>query len=161
AAVADDLWMIRNPRKNPKADANQPYLLAYSHADEPDVWKVPPAKLLTEYRRWKSAAPSIPVIGNFAGAIVVGQADSVPDSKYRKYLQAVDWASNDVYPLTQYGRPQWIDKLDITASTAGGSAAPPNPGTSVDKLRELSNGKKQFAYIETSFQNLKGPTAAT
>jgi hypothetical protein len=162
AAVSEGLWMIRNPRKNPAADVNQPYLLAFSHADEPDVWKVPPAKLLADYRRWKGAAPSIPVIANFAGATVVGQYDSITDAKYRQYLQAVDWSSNDVYPITQYNRPQWIDKLLAPASKdiqyAG--VAPPTPGTAAQKLAELSGDKKQFAYIETSFQNLKGPTAA-
>jgi hypothetical protein len=162
AAVGEGLWMIRNPRKNPASDVSQPYLLAFSHADEPDVWKVPPAKLLADYRRWKAAAPSIPVIANFAGATVVGQYDSITDAKYRQYLQAVDWASNDVYPITQYNRPQWIDKLLAPASKdiqyAG--VAPPTPGTAVQKLAELSGGKRQFAYIETSFQNLKGPTAA-
>jgi hypothetical protein len=161
AAVADGLWMIRNPRKNVAADATQPYLLAFSHSDEPDVWKVKPAAMLATYRKWKAAAPSIPVIANFAGATVVGQFDSNTDEKYRQYLRAVDWSSSDVYPVTQYGRYQWIDKLLVgsTSDPQYAGVAPPTPGSSVDKLRQLSGGKRQFAYIETSFQNLKGPTA--
>jgi hypothetical protein len=164
AAVADGLWMIRNPRKNPRADVNQPYLLAFSHADEPDVWNVPPKKLVAQYRRWKTAAPSIPVIANFAGATAVYQYDTTTDQKYRAYLNAVDWASNDVYPLTQYGRPQWIDHLQSAHLSLDDpknlSGVPFNPGTAVDKLRERSGGKRQFAYIETSYQNLSGPTAS-
>jgi hypothetical protein len=164
AAVAEGLWMVRNPRKNPRSDVNQPCLLAFSHADEPDVWAVPPKKLAAQYRRWKSAAPSIPVIANFAGATVVYQYDTTTDQKYRAYLNAVDWASNDVYPLTQYGRPQWIDRLQSAHLSLNDpknlSGVPFNPGTAVDKLRELSGGKRQFAYIETSYQNLTGPTAS-
>src|SRR5438477_407231 len=83
------------------------------------------------------------------GATAVYQFDNNTDAKYRKYLSAVDWVSNDVYPLTQWNRPQWVDRLQSQSLSAAdpfnASATPFNPGTAVDKLRDLSGGKKQFA----------------
>src|SRR5205085_1408649 len=67
-ALSRGLWMIRNPRKNPKADVNQPNLLAWTHPDEPDVNGLSPAKLQSQYKKWKAADPQRAVIANFAGA---------------------------------------------------------------------------------------------
>ena len=160
AAVSKGLWMIRNPRANPADDLHQPNLLAWAHADEPDINRVPSATLAAEYAAWKAADPSRPVIVNFSGQNAQYQADGLTDAIYQQYSQSADWISNDVYPITAWNHPDWIDKnakLNLR-NPANNGGVPFNPGNSVDKLRAISGGKKQLAYIETSFQNIgKGP----
>lgn len=161
AAVSRGLWMIRNPRANPAADINQKYLLAWSHADEPDINGVAVSKLAADYAKWKKADPTRPIIVNFSGQNAMYQYDGLTDKLYQQYIKSADWVSNDVYPVTAWNHPDWIDKnakLNLK-DPANNGGVPFNPGNAVDKLRALSGGKKQFAYIETSFQNLtSGPS---
>lgn len=162
AAVSRGLWMIRNPRANPADDKNQKYLLAWSHADEPDINGVAVATLAANYAKWKAADPTRPVITNFSGQNAMYQLDGLTDKLYQEYIKSTDWVANDVYPVTAWNHADWIDKnTKYNASDASNNFGLPfTPGNSVDKLRALSNGKKQFAYIETSFQNLgTGPSA--
>jgi hypothetical protein len=167
AAVSRGLWMIRNPQANPAADKTQKYLLAWSHADEPDINGVSTAKLAADYAKWKAADPTRPIIANFSGQNAMYQFDGLTDNLYKQYIKSTDWVSNDVYPITAWNRPDWIDKnakLNL-ADPANNNGVPFNPGNSVDKLRDLSGGKKQLAYIETSFQHIgrgtvRGATAA-
>ena len=160
AAVSKNLWMIRNPRANPADDLHQKNLLAWAHADEPDINGVPAKTLAAEYASWKAADPTRPVIVNFSGQNAQYQADGLTDALYQQYSRSADWISSDVYPLTAWNHSDWIDKnakLNLK-NPANNGGVPFNPGNSVDKLRSLSGGKKQFAYIETSFQNIgKGP----
>ena len=64
---------------------------------------------------------------------------------YAKYAEAADWIGNDYYPVNIDQGVEWVDKT-------------------VEKLRTLSKGKPQLAYIEASDQELpwvssaKGPT---
>jgi hypothetical protein len=163
AAIAHQFWMIRNPRQDVAADVNAPYLLAWTHPDEPDVNNISPAKIQKEYRVWKRVDPMRPIITNFAASTAIYQLDSLTDSVYRDYLKGSDWVSSDVYPVGVWGEPDWID-----------NNAKPNPkdrwyhtgaawneGNGVDKLRDLSGGKPQFAYVETSYQNLSWPASNT
>lgn len=169
AAVADGLWMIRNPRENPAQDINQPYLLAWEMNDEPDINGVSTASVAATYAAWKAADPNRKVIVNVSGANAIYQFDSLTDAMYTRYTASADIISSDVYPLNTYNRPQWIDKnTKLTgADPENASTTPFNPGQSVDKLRALSGGKEQYAYIETSYQGLtnaaakgaRGPTA--
>lgn len=160
AAVSKGLWMIRNPAANPADDLHQKNLLAWAHADEPDINGVPAGTLAADYLKWKTADPTRPVIVNFSGQNAQYQADGLTDALYQQYSQSADWISSDVYPVTAWNHPDWIDKnakLNLKDPTNNGGV-PFNPGNSVDKLRALSGGKKQLAYIETSFQNIgRGP----
>ena len=170
AAAANGLWMIRNPQENPAADINTPHLLAFSQPDEPDINGIPLATLAANYAQWKAAAPNIPVIENFSGQNAMYKYQVGADAEYANFIKTTDWVSNDVYPITAWNRPDWIDKnaqLNLNDPINNGGI-PFNPGNAVDKLRARSNGKQQLAYIETSFQNLsssastgaRGATAA-
>jgi hypothetical protein len=167
AAVSRGLWMIRNPQANPAADKNQKYLLAWSHADEPDINGASVGKLAADYAKWKAADPTRPIIANFSGQNAMYQFDALTDNLYEQYIKSTDWVSNDVYPITAWNRPDWIDKIaKLNLNDPGNNGGVPfNPGNAVDKLRALSGGKKQLAYIETSFQHVgrgtvRGATAA-
>ena len=160
AAVSKGLWMIRNPTANPADDLHQKNLLAWAHADEPDINGVPANSLAAQYATWKAADPARPVIVNFSGQNAQYQGDGLTDAIYQQYSRSADWISSDVYPITAWNHSNWIDKnarLNLK-DPANNGGVPFNPGNSVDKLRALSGGKKQLAYIETSFQNIgKGP----
>jgi hypothetical protein len=167
-AVADGLWMIRNPRENLQDDINQPYLLAWSFNDEPDINQVSPASLAVTYAEWKAADPNRQIIVNLSAANAIYQFDSLTDAMYKQYTASANIISSDVYPVTAYNRPQWIDKnVKLTGTDPeNASTTPFNPGQGVDKLRALSDGKTQYAYIETSYQNnspdpAKGARGAT
>jgi len=137
-AAAKGFYYVRRPGDDPAADAADPNLLAWMHDDEPDVKRPPtdPARLQADYEAWKRAAPKVPVFLNFSGGNVLG--GKTPKQTYLEYLKAADWVGNDFYAVTGYNRPDWLWKV----------------GAAVDQLREWSNDKPQFAFIETSAQRL-------
>lgn len=138
AAAAKNFYFIKQRSDNAQADAADPNLLAWMHADEPDVKKPPtdPEILQHQYTEWKKVAPRLPVFINFSGGNVLG--GKVPRETYQAYIQSADWIANDFYPVTGYNRPDWLWKV----------------GAAVDQLRDWSNDKPQFALIECSAQRL-------
>lgn len=161
-AVSLGIWQIRDPQANISADVNAPYLLAYSHDDEPDINGIPTSQLAAEYATWKAANPNVPILVNVSGADTLNTgAPASRDAKYRGIFATADWVTSDTYPISAWGHPQWTDKASVLVNNGTDpyfSSVPFNDGTAVDKIRQLSGGKKQFTYIETSFQN---NTAAT
>jgi hypothetical protein len=157
AAVQRGLYMIRAPRDIPSQDINQKYLLAWSHHDEPELNGVSVTQVQASYAVLHATDPKRPVYINFSGWNVLSQSDTLPDSLYQQYVNGADWTGQDIYPITGFGRADWLDysKTATDRWTAG---------IAVDKLRQLSGGKPQFAYIETSDQKLgwvpngRGPT---
>jgi hypothetical protein len=152
AAVSMGLWQIRNPRLNLAADVNQPYLLAWSFNDLPDVNKVPARTLAATYAQMKAADPSRDVIINLSAGSAISQTDGITDADYRLYTGTADLVSSEVFPVAALNQPSWIDK-----GLSYGSLAAQNAGAGIDKLRALSGGKRQYAYIETSDQDGAGP----
>jgi hypothetical protein len=108
------------------------------HDDEPDVRKPPtePSTLQDNYAQWKKAARNVPVFVNFSGGNLLG--GKTPKETYLEYMKAADWFGSDFYAVTGYNRPDWLWKV----------------GAAVDRLREWSGGRPQFAFIETSAQRL-------
>lgn len=151
AAVSMGLWQIRNPRLNLAADVNQPYLLAWEYNDLPDVNKVLARTLAATYAQWKAADPSREVIVNLSAGSAISQTDGITDADYRLYTGTADLVSSEVFPVAALNQTSWIDK-----SLSSGSLVQ-NAGAGVDKLRTLSGGKRQYAYIETSDQDGAGP----
>lgn len=160
AAVSRGLYMIRAPRSTIGQDVNEHYLLAWSDHDEPDLNGVSASSLAAAYAAMKAADPNRPVYMNFSGGNVLNQNDAYPDSLYKTFAQSADWVGQDIYPVTGWGRADWIDYSKTPSDFRW------NAGLANDKLRTLTGGKKQFAYIETSNQQLSwvpgdtGPTAA-
>jgi hypothetical protein len=121
--------------------------------DEPDYTDYSATTLQSDYNRIKKAAPNMPVYVNYSGGVVLGAqrtrggtlTSQVP---YNSYLNATDWVSSDIYPITGWNRPDWIDYGTVSAD------AKKNPGATIDRLRTLAPSKPQWAAIETSDQNL-------
>jgi hypothetical protein len=130
--------MIRQPSGNTSADASNPYLLAWLFQDEPDANGVSAATLAAEYKSAKAADPNIPVFTNFSGGYVLDWQGNMTSAQYKADLASTDWVGSDIYPVTGWNDPSALDA----------------PGDSVAKLSQLSGGKPQFAFIETSNQNL-------
>jgi hypothetical protein len=147
-----NLYAIRQPQGALAQDARDPRLLAWMHPDEPDITSnnVAPALLQRQYKRWKKAARGLPVFLNLCGPCVM-QGNS-RESRYRAWISAADWVSNDFYPVTGNGRPDWIDL----------SRDPqPRMGLVLDRLASWSH-KPQIEIVEAS--NLgygRNPRAAT
>ena len=136
AAVGNRMFMIRQPRANPADDLKEPYLLGWMHVDEPDLKRVEPSVLADEYAEWKKAAPELPVFLSVSGGGILFR--KTPRVVYEQYFETADWIANDFYPITGWNQPTWIPRL----------------GEAVELCRKHSGGKPQFAFIETSSQQL-------
>jgi hypothetical protein len=162
AAVARGLYMIRAPRADASKDVNEKYLLAWSQPDEPDYKGIDAGTLASAYAAMKKADPNRPVYMNFAGTSVLNPYDSVNKAQYQQYMKAADWVANDIYPITAWNHPEWIDfsKPLNPKDPYNATGQRMNPGIVEDTLRDWSGGKPQFAYIETSWQDNNSPAAA-
>ena len=151
AAVDRGLYMIRRPRPNPADDVGQKYLLAWAHPDEPDIASTghPASYIAGKYAAWKAVDPDMPVWVNFSGGYVNHWQGNLGYNDYKPFLDNTDWVSSSIYPVTGWDRPNDLD----------------GPGKAVDRLEKWSQGKPQFAVIETGDQelawapkNIPGPT---
>lgn len=140
-----DLYAIRAPRGDLATDGRDPRLLAWMHPDQPDIAKndTDPSELAADYRRWKRAAPRVPVFVNLCGPCISGS--NHPKQRYQAWMRAADWVSNDFYPVS-LGRPDW---LDLGAS----GSPPPRIGMVLDTLADWSRRKPQIQIVESSKQN--------
>lgn len=138
AAAAKGFYYIKQPGEDLEIEARDPNLLGWMHSDEPDVKKPPvdPRVLIEQYAEWKKAGAGVPVFVNFSGGNVLG--GKISKEVYQEYMKGADWVGNDFYAVTGYNRPDWLWKV----------------GAAVDRLREWSEGKPQFAVIECSAQRL-------
>jgi hypothetical protein len=152
AAVERDLYMIRRPRPGVVADAGQKNLIAWAHPDEPDIPSTghDAAYIAEEYAKWKGVNPDMPIFVNFSGGWVNAWQGNLSRSGYAPFIKNTDWISSSIYPVTGWDRPADLDAA----------------GKAVDRLEKWSEGKPQFAVLETSDQELAwapkdipGPTA--
>ncbi|HEY7118657.1 MAG TPA: calcium-binding protein [Tepidisphaeraceae bacterium] len=140
-AVKRGMYMIRQPNAaNPAKDKTQKNLLAWMLNDEPDFHNTPFATVVNQYKSLKSVDPNRPVFVNFSGSSVLWHYGNFGESDYKKYLAGADWVSNDLYPMNAHNRPTALDA----------------PGKAVETLANWSGGKRQFAVIEASDQQLAG-----
>ena len=139
-AVKRGLYMIRHPNPDPSKDVNQKNLLAWMLNDEPDYHNTSAQTLVDQYQRLKKADSKIPVFVNFSGSSALWGYGGKFEADYKKWLAAADWVSNDLYPITSHNRPSALDA----------------PGLAAARLAQWSGGKRQFAVIEASDQQLPG-----
>ena len=163
AAVQRGLYMIRAPRANAVLDVNEKNLLAWSQPDEPDFKNIDPAVLTATYAALKKVDPQRPVYLNVAGSKVMTPSYAGDGTRYKNFAKSADWVANDIYPITAWNHPEWIDfsKPLNPYDMYNGTGKRLNPGTVIDVLRTWSGGKRQMAYIETSWQDLTGPVAGS
>jgi hypothetical protein len=141
AAEAAGLWQIRVPVGALATDDKTPHLLAWNQPDEPEGTGVPAATCAANYAAWKAVNPKRPVCLNFDGSRVLGIQGGLTQANYKPYLSCADWFGNDFYPVTCWGRPDWID----------------HPGLAVSTLAGWTGSKPQIAFIECSNQRI-GPS---
>jgi len=145
AANAHGFYQVRTPRANPADDLKETRLLAWMHSDEPDIHKTSPTVLTNEYNAWKAVDPNKPILVNFSGGELLNHTTS--NTTYQQYMASSNIISNDFYPVTGWGRPDWIDySKTITDRKTEGMA--------IKGYSDLSGGKPQWAFIETSAQKL-------
>jgi hypothetical protein len=140
-ALKRNLYMIRHPNwQDPSKDRAYKNLLAWMHNDEPDYRYIAPDKLVADYRKLKAVDPNKPVFVNFNGGGALWGYGPYKEADYKKWMAGADWISQDLYPITAHNRPWELDA----------------PGEAVDLLSKWSGGKRQFAVIEASDQELPG-----
>jgi hypothetical protein len=142
AAVDNGLYMIRRPRPGVVADVGQKNLIAWAHPDEPDIPSTghDATYIANEYANWKAVDPDMPIFTNYSGGYV-NEWQGTPRvgySGYKPLLDNTDWVASSIYPVTGWDRPNDLDA----------------PGKAVDRLEKYSQGKPQFAVIETGDQEL-------
>jgi hypothetical protein len=142
AAVDNGLMMIRRPVPGVYDDLGQKNLIAWAHPDEPDIPSTghDATWIANEYANWKNVDPNMPIFTNYSGGYVNQWQGSplVGYSGYKALLDSTDWSANSIYPVNGWDRPN-----DLNA-----------PGRALDRLAKYSQGKPQFAVLETSDQEL-------
>jgi hypothetical protein len=140
AAAERKLWMIRRPRPNPADDIGQPFLLAWSQPDEPDIPSTnhPVSYIAGQFAKWRAIDPDRPIFTNFSGGYVNAWQGNTGRSTYEQFLANTDWVSSSIYPVTGWDRPNNLEAA----------------GRAVDRLEKWSGGKPQFAVIESGDQEL-------
>jgi hypothetical protein len=137
-AVNRGLYMIRHPNADPSKDIGQKNLLAWMQNDEPDYHNTPASTVQAEYNKLKAVNPKMPVFVNFSGSSSLWGYGGKTQADYQNWMKGADWISNDLYPITAHNRPSALDA----------------PGLAAQELSQWSGGKRQFAVIEASDQEL-------
>lgn len=153
-AKKNGMFMIREPRKDLALDTKENLLLAFEQGDEPDLNHLDPQKLISQYALFKTTSKL--TFLNISGGEFMGKRKDYP---YDTYFAATDLISHDLYPITGWNQPGWIDLLDPTLPQW-------SIGGIIDTIRSFGTASKslQLAYIETSNQGLswveheRGPT---
>ena len=129
-----------------------PALLGWMHGDEPDIAggnpvkapRVPPEKLIADYKLFKNKDPFHPVYVNFGSGQAAGNPP-VGVKMYYEFVKGTDIVSFDVYPVNKLGD----DMLHIVAK-------------GMDKVRKYCNDKKPcWIWLECSRIGDKGDTGKT
>ncbi len=166
------LAVIREPLGDGAADEGRSDLLAWLLPDEPDVEANGGycggdciGLVETKYAQWKAIDPSRKIFLNLAGPNVIlssscdycnGPGDEPPvaycyphnDQCYPRLIDATDWVSQDIYPVTGW-LPSEELREDITVV-----------GQALDRLEDWTD-KPRFAIIEISDQRLGWPGTGT
>jgi hypothetical protein len=152
-ARARGLYMIREPSSDPAADAQDPYLLAWMHHDEPDIYRDHLPQIENDYKTLKAKYPHMQFGGNLTGAQAIGWHPTNIHTRegYQEILKSYDWPATALYPISGWNQ---LDQLD-------------GPARAVDRFEKWTNGKPQIAIIEPADHELpwmpegvRGPTRA-
>src|SRR5258706_14832056 len=96
------------------------------------------ATLNQQYWQLKGVNPNKPITTTYSGGYVLGWQGNKTAADYQSYMQSTDWVGADLYPVTGWNLPGQLGAV----------------GKLVDTLQADGPGKKQFAFIESSNQNL-------
>lgn len=153
------LYQVRPPVGDPAIDCTNPYLLAWMHADEPDLHGVTADKLAANRDAPDKAATvrTVPWVvnlsGGLLGALVKPSDFHVAPPDYKALCACADWLSQDFYPVAGWNLEPGADLF--------------MPYRLTKQLQRDNPGKPVFVYVEFSKQNLqflpnggRAPTAA-
>ena len=130
---------------------NHPALLGWAQPDEPDIAggkpikvpRIPPEKIIADYKDMKNKDAFHPVYLNFGSGQAVGKPPS-PVKMYYEFAKGADIVAFDLYPVNKYGD----DMLHIVAK-------------GMDRLRKYVDDKKPgWIWLECSYIGDKGDLKA-
>lgn len=156
-AEAKGMYQIRQPLTDPKVDVGRKSLLAWMQYDEPDVHNTSATVLASQYATWKKIDPNRKVFVNYSGRMLLSGSDYGDGlrQKYVDWSKGADWVSGDIYPVTGYNRPDWLDRTKPSIDPRTGKSDRRTSGAMVTQLRNWVPNKNGFgAFIETSDQDL-------
>ncbi|MFQ5906580.1 MAG: hypothetical protein ACE5JA_08405 [bacterium] len=119
AAQARGVWGIIHRQKEKWQLKNHPALLCWMFGDEPDlpakqpdkgqakVPRVSPEEVAKQYRALKAVDVDHPVYLNLTAGFYE-QFARYDEETYRRYCQATDIVGYDLYPVTGWGKPEWV-----------------------------------------------------
>ena len=139
AAVSKGLYMIRQANADAKKDIGQKNLLGWMLNDEPDYHNTPYQTVVSNYQKLKAVDSKIPVMVNFSGSSALWHYGNYGEADYKNYMKG-GLGQQRFVPDELAQPPQRLDA----------------PGKAVETLSNWSAGKRQFAVIEASDQQLPG-----
>lgn len=152
ALKARGLWGIVHARPGNYALKEHPALLTWMFGDEPDLPareqaepavaakdtnapatpparrpRVTPEEIAKQFAGIKAADPTHPSYLNLTSGFYprVGSSSRLGDDMYKAYCRATDIVGYDLYPVTGWGRPEWVPHL-YGATAKLHELAPPN-----------------------------------
>jgi hypothetical protein len=134
ALKARGMWGIIHARQANYALKNHPALLTWMFGDEPDMAaraeqpaaakdakpeapaprpRVTPEEIAKQFAAIKAADPTHPSYLNLTSGFYsrIGGASRLGDETYKAYCRATDIVGYDLYPVTGWGRPEWVPHL--------------------------------------------------
>lgn len=140
------MYQVRPPVGDPAIDASNPYLLAWMHADEPDLHGVTADKLAANRAGPDKAATvrAVPWAVNFSGGLLAGlvkpEQFHVPAPDYKALSAQADWLAQDFYPVAGWNLAPGADLFA--------------PYRITKQLQRDNPGKPIFCYVEMGRQGL-------
>jgi len=135
---------------------DHPALLCWMFSDEPDMPargsngqrmdtpRILPEKITKQYQKLKAVDKSHPVYLNLTAGFY-NQFARYDEETYRRYCQATDIVGYDLYPVTGWGRPEWVPLIGKATRKLDDLAGPHVPVWSIlectTKLRWVSQEK--------------------
>jgi len=155
-AQARGVWGIIHSHEKKWQLKNHPALLCWMFGDEPDMPargadgerldtpRTLPEKVLKQYQALKAADKGHPAYLNLTASFYQ-QFARYDDETYRRYCQATDIVGYDLYPVTGWGKPEWVPLIGKATRKLGDLAGPKVPVWAIlectTKLRWVSNEK--------------------
>lgn len=149
-------WGIIHTHEKKWQLRNHPALLCWMFGDEPDLPakgadgqkldtpRILPEKIASQYQALKAMDESHPVYLNLTAAFYE-QFARYDEETYRLYCQATDIVGYDLYPVTGWGKPEWVPLIGKATRKLGDLAGPRVPVWAIlectTKLRWVSQEK--------------------
>ena len=155
-AQARGAWGIIHAQEKKWQLKSHPALLCWMFGDEPDMPlsgsdgqrldtpRTLPDEIVKRYQALKAVDEGHPVYLNLTASFYE-QFARYDDETYRRYCQATDIVGYDLYPVTGWGKPEWVPLIGKATRKLSDLAGPRVPVWAIlectTKLRWVSNEK--------------------